>query len=414
MRRLGRCRRWSGHEICCNPIRIDITQHVNILQLVQTSNILEIDAAKWNRLAGGSPFLRHEFLVALERTGCVGADTAWQPNHLCVLNDDQALIGAMPLYIKYDSRGEFVFDWGWAHAYEQAGLEYYPKVVCAVPYSPVTGQRLLIATDTDYVQIAAALIEGARALSDRIAASSLHVLFPTEVEQRYLSAAGLHRRKGYQFHWQNRGYADFDAFLAGFTSAKRKKVRRERRRIEDANIRFEHLSGDRLTEAEWDTVFEFYERTFLRRGRMPYLNRAFFAEIAATMPENLIVIVARYGTKLIASAICLRSDDTLYGRYWGSLADFHSLHFEACYYQGIDYCIATGLERFEPGTQCEHKISRGFVPTATWSNHWLANSEFDSALADLLQREEDHVNTYMRELSEHLPYRQWSAPTVVE
>lgn len=384
------------------------------MQLVQTSNILEVDAAKWNRLAGRSPFLRHEFLVALERTGCVGADTAWQPNHLLIFDDDQALIGAMPLYIKYDSRGEFVFDWGWAHAYEQAGLEYYPKLVCAVPFSPVTGQRLLIAADAEYSEVATALITAARELNSRIAGSSLHVLFPTPAEQRYLTEAGLHRRKGYQFHWHNRGYASFDAFLANFTSAKRKKVRRERRRIENADIRFEHLTGDRLNAAEWDTVFGFYRRTFLRRGRMPYLNRAFFAEIAQTMPEMLLIILARYGTELIASAICFRSDDTLFGRYWGSLADFHSLHFEACYYQGIDYCIAMGLERFEPGTQGEHKISRGFVPTATWSNHWLANSEFDHALADLLQREENHVDAYIRELSAHLPYRHWSAPAVVE
>jgi hypothetical protein len=212
-------------------------------------------------------------------------------------------------------------------------------------------------------------------------------------------------RKGYQFHWHNEAYADFDDFLTGFTSAKRKKARRERRRIFEAGIRFEQLHGDELGEADWDAAFDFYSHTFLRRGRLPYLNRKFFAEIAATMPENIVVILARFGGDPIAAAICFRGSEALYGRYWGSLADFNSLHFEACYYQGIDYCIREGIQRFEPGTQGEHKISRGFVPTATWSNHWLSNTNFNSALAELLLREQRHVDAYMEELAAHLPYR---------
>ncbi len=376
------------------------------MQLSEINSVDELDPATWNRLAGDSPFLRHEFLSALEQTGCVGETTAWQPNHLLAFDDDRELLGALPLYIKNDSRGEFVFDWGWAHAYEQAGLAYYPKLVCAVPFTPVTGQRLLIAEKASYTETASALLAAAQELGDRIGASSLHILFPTDAEQRFISQAGLHRRKGYQFHWTNQDYDGFEDFLESFTSAKRKKVRRERRRIAEAGIRFEHLSGQELSESDWTAVFEFYSRTFLRRGRPPYLNRAFFDRVCQTMPENLVVILARYGNDPIAAAICFRSSEALYGRYWGSLADFHSLHFEACYYQGIDYCISEGLARFEPGTQGEHKISRGFVPTTTWSNHWLSDSEFDGALRELLQREQLQVDAYMHELAAHLPYRQ--------
>jgi len=375
------------------------------VQLSHVTEIGDVDATAWNRLAGDSPFLRHEFLAALERTRCVGADTTWQPHHLLVHDNEAQLTGAMPLYVKHDSSGEFVFDWGWAHAYRQAGLDYYPKLVCAVPFTPAAGHRLLISPDADRQIVANDLLEGARALSDKLRASSLHILFPTDADRRFLAEAGLHSRKGCQFHWCNAGYADFEDFLASFTSAKRKKTRRERRRIAEAGIHFEHLSGESLSEGEWDDVFEFYSRTFLRRGRLPYLNREFFAEISATMPENIVVILARYGRKPIASAICFRSEDTLFGRYWGSLADFHSLHFETCYYQGIEYCIREKLSTFEPGTQGEHKISRGFVPTPTWSYHWLSDASFDRALVELLAREQSHMDAYMNELSSHLPYR---------
>jgi hypothetical protein len=382
------------------------------LQLTYTTDIADVDVRAWNALAGDSPFLRHEFLAALEKTNCVGADTAWQPHHVLINDGERGLVGAMPLYIKHDSRGEFVFDWGWAHAYEQSGLAYYPKLVSAVPFTPVTGQRLLIADRANYDRIAERLLEAARQLCSEIHGSSLHVLFPTPTEQKYLSANGLHQRKGCQFHWRNERYGGFEDFLATFTSAKRKKTRRERRRIADAGIGFEHLRGDQISERDWDAVFDFYSRTFLRRGRLPYLSREFFAEISRTMPENIVVILARYGSDPIAAAICFRSREVLYGRYWGSLADFHSLHFEACYYQGIDYCIRERLVCFEPGTQGEHKISRGFVPTATWSSHWLADSELDRALGALLAREQLHVDAYMHELAAHLPYRETARPAV--
>jgi len=375
------------------------------LRVQQHSSILDVDAAAWNTLAGDSPFLRHEFLSALERTGCVGEDTTWESAHLTVADEAGDLTGALPLYIKYDSLGEFVFDWSWANAYDQAGLSYYPKLVSTVPFTPATGQRLLIGERSEFSVVAAELLAAARNLNAEIDASSLHVLFPTDTERSFLSKEGLLQRKNYQFHWHNDGYEDFDQFLARFASAKRKKVRRERRRVTEAGVQFEYLSGDEPSEEEWDIVFEYYARTFLRRGREPYLNRAFFREITQTMPENLVIILARFNGEPIATAICFRSQDTLYGRYWGSLADFHSLHFEACYYQGIEYCIDQNLSRFEPGTQGEHKLSRGFTPTATWSNHWIPDPQFGQAVAQFLERERIHVDSYMEELTNHAPYR---------
>lgn len=371
----------------------------------QHSSILDIDAAAWNLLAADSPFLRHEFLGALERSGCVGDDTTWEPAHLTITDEAGNLAGALPLYIKYDSRGEFVFDWSWANAYDQAGLSYYPKLVSAVPFTPATGQRLLARQGSEFPLIATELLAAARNLGTEIDASSLHVLFPTDTERSFLSKEGLLQRKNCQFHWHNDGYESFEEFLARFVSAKRKKARRERRRVAEAGVRFEHLSGNEPSEEDWDTVFEYYTRTFLRRGREPYLNREFFREIAETMPENLVVILARFNGEPIATAICFRNRDTLYGRYWGSLADFHSLHFEACYYQGIEYCIDQRLSRFEPGTQGEHKLSRGFTPMATWSNHWIPDPEFGQAVAQFLDRERLHVDAYMEELTSHAPFR---------
>ena len=362
-----------------------------------------VDAAAWNTLAGDSPFLKHEFLRALEVSGCVGHGTTWQPCYI-VARDEQGLAGALPLFIKYDSHGEFVFDWGWADAYERGGRNYYPKLVAAIPFTPATGQRLLLREGLE-TGVATLLLDAARSTALEIGASSVHVLFPTEPERQTLERAGFLARKGCQFHWTNGGYQNFDEFLARFSADKRKKAKRERRRVAEAGIVFEHLRGDEPTAADWDAIMQFYSRTFWRRGREPYLNRDFFASVAATMPSNLVIVLARQQGVPIATAICFRSSTTLYGRYWGSSADFHSLHFETCYYQGIDYCIRERLERFEPGTQGEHKIARGFVPQSTWSCHWLRDQEFHRAVGAFLARETPHVDAYMDELGEHVPYR---------
>jgi predicted N-acyltransferase len=373
------------------------------VQLERLATLSAVDAAAWNTLAGDSPFLKHEFLHALEASGCVGHGTTWQPCYI-VARDEQGLAGALPLFIKYDSHGEFVFDWGWADAYERAGRNYYPKLVAAIPFTPATGQRLLLRDGLE-TGVATALLDAARSTALEIGASSLHVLFPTEPERHALERAGFLARKGCQFHWANRGYASFDEFLARFSADKRKKAKRERRRVAEAGIVFEHLLGNEPTATDWDSIVEFYSRTFWRRGREPYLNREFFAAIAAKMPSNLVIILARQHGVPVATAICFRSSTTLYGRYWGSSADFHSLHFETCYYQGIDYCIREGLEHFEPGTQGEHKIARGFVPQPTWSCHWLRDPDFHRAVGAFLARETRHVDAYMDELGEHVPYR---------
>ena len=373
------------------------------VRLERLTTLAAIDAGSWNSLAGDSPFLRHEFLLALEQSGCVGPGTTWQPCYI-VARDELGLAGALPLFIKYDSHGEFVFDWGWADAYERAGRSYYPKLVAAVPFTPATGRRLLL-REGQQVAVASPLIEAARVTADEIGASSLHVLFPTEPERELLTRAGFLARKGCQFHWANGGYGTFDEFLGRFSADKRKKAKRERRRVAEAGIVFEHLRGNEPTPADWDAILELYSRTFWRRGREPYLNRAFFAAIAASMPESLLVVLARQHGVPIATAICFRSSTTLYGRYWGTSADFHSLHFETCYYQGIDYCIREGLERFEPGTQGEHKVARGFVPQPTWSCHWLRDGDFHRAVGSFLAREARHVDAYMDEVGEHVPYR---------
>jgi len=387
-----------------------MTRNTQDFELTQVNGLAGVAAADWNLLAGDNPFLQHQFLLALERTGCVGKGTAWEPRHLLLRDASQQLVGALPLYLKHDSRGEFVFDWSWADAYERAGLHYYPKLVCSVPFTPATGTRVLTHANADANAIARHLINAARDHAEDIGASSLHVLFPTERERSWLDQSGFLSRKSCQFHWQNQGYCDFDDFLSHFNSSKRKKAKRERRRIAEAGIVFEQLRGDEPSPDDWDEIFDFYSRTFLRRGRPPYLNRAFFDDIVTTMPENLVIILARHAGRPIAVAICFRSEDTLYGRYWGSLADFHSLHFETCYYQGIEYCIREGLQCFEPGTQGEHKVSRGFSPTTTWSSHWLRDAEFRAAIADFLARETSHVDMYMEHVEDRVPYRRAEGP----
>ncbi len=375
------------------------------IALTSIASIEDVTAGEWNRLTAGQPFMRHEFLLAMEEAGCIGEKTPWQPCHLLARGRDGTLRGAIPLYRKFDSRGEFVFDWSWADAYERAGLSYYPKLVSAAPFTPATGARLLTEPQAD-PSLASQLVAGALTHAQDSGASSLHILFPAETDRPALRDADLLERKGCQFHWTNEGYGTFDDFLARFSSAKRKKARRERRRIAESGIEFEHLTADQPSAADWDAIYEFYARTFYRRGREPYLNRRFFDLISRSMPEDLVIVLARFEQQPIAVALCLRGDDALYGRYWGSLADFHSLHFEACYYQGIDYCIRHGLARFEPGTQGEHKISRGFSPTATWSYHWLREPAFRDAVEDFLDRETLHVDAYIDELTGHVPYKQ--------
>jgi predicted N-acyltransferase len=368
-------------------------------------SLSQIDAASWNSLAGeGQPFLRHEFLLALEESGCATPRTGWTARHL-VLNDAQGrLVGAMPLFRKGHSRGEFVFDFSWASAYAQHGLPYYPKLLSAVPFTPVRGPRLLVSPTGDAKAITKILIRTALDYARSEQLSSWHVLFPGDDTAETLGSAGLVLRRDCQFRWYNHGYESFDAFLATFTAEKRKKAKRERRRVAEAGITFDTYHGADMDSALWDSIYPFYADTFYRHGHEPYLNLDFFKRIAASMPDQLMLKVARIGPERIAVAIFFVGDDALYGRYWGAGGNYHSLHFETCYYQGIEYCIEKKLQRFEPGTQGEHKVPRGFVPTLMSSAHFVVDHRFAAAIRDFAAREARGVDSYAAAVNSHVPY----------
>src|ERR1700734_1546796 len=369
------------------------------------SSIAQVDAASWNALVGdGGPFLRHEFLLAMEESGCAVPRTGWTARHLIVDDERGRPAGALPLFLKAHSRGEFVFDFSWANAYAQHGLKYYPKLLSAIPFTPVSGPRLLVNPTVPARAVADTLIRLASeyARSERL--SSWHVLFPVEGELEAFARAGLIQRRDCQFHWFNRGYDSFEAFLATFTAEKRKKAKRERRRVAEAGIEFDTLHGGDMTASLWRTIYSFYADTFHRHGHEPYLNLDFFKRIAAAMPNELMLKVARMGTEPIAVAIFFVGGEALYGRYWGAGGNFHSLHFEACYYQGIEYCIEKQLQRFEPGTQGEHKVPRGFVPALTHSAHYIADARFAAAIRDYAQREARGVDHYAAAVQSHVPY----------
>jgi len=374
------------------------------LKVTVHNSISAIASADWNALAGDEfPFLNHAFLELAERSGSVTPDAGWTPRHL-LLEDGGMLRAAMPLYEKSHSWGEFVFDWAWAHAYEQAGLDYYPKLVSAVPFTPAPSTRILRSSDDD-TEAAGILIGAATQLAQDTGCSSLHILFPSADEIPSLDDAGLLLRKDCQFHWQNRGYNSFEDFLATFTSAKRKKARRDRRRVADNGIRFRRLRGADLDSDTWATVYALIARTFMLRGSLPYFNQAFFEGLSAQLPDNILVILAELDQRPVAAAVFFESETTLYGRYWGSDGHFDALHFETCYYQGIEYCIESGKQLFEPGTQGEHKISRGFSPVTTWSAHWLAHPEFGDAIERYLDEEGRHIDRYMEAVDEHTPFK---------
>ena len=375
------------------------------MKVTVNDSIADIPAEDWNRVAGAEyPFLRHEFLLAAETSGSVTPDAGWTPRHLAIRGPDDQLRAALLLYEKSHSWGEFVFDWAWARAYEQAGFSYYPKLVSAVPFTPAPSRRLLLA-DPDDEEAALGLIDGAIELAKETSCSSVHLLFPTTHELERLSEAGMQLRKDCQFHWHNDGYADFDEFLATFSSSKRKKARRDRRKVAEAGIRFRWLRGNELNSEIWDTVYRLISITFMRRGSLPYFTLQFFHEVSRSLPENLLVVLAEKDGVAIAAAVFFVGDTTLYGRYWGSDGHYDALHFETCYHQGIEYCIEHGLQLFEPGTQGEHKISRGFVPEETWSAHWLQHPQFLSAVGQYLDAERRHIDRYMSAVESHSPYK---------
>jgi predicted N-acyltransferase len=374
-------------------------------------SISDVEASEWNALAEhGSPFLRHEFLLALEESDCATPETGWDARHVLEYGPGGKLRGAMPMYLKSHSWGEFVFDFAWADAYHRVGLAYYPRLVCAVPFTPATGPRLLAANDA----VRAKLAKRACELMSDLGASSLHVLFPDDRDRQTLHHAGLLPRLDCQYHWRNDNYRDFEEFLGALTAEKRKKLRRERRRVAEAGIECRTFHGGELDRAAIDTVYRLHAHTFARHGNAPYLNREFFARLAAALPDALVVELAYHGGEPVACAVSLRSRDALYGRYWGASSEFHSLHFELCYYRGIEYCIRHGLARFEPGTQGEHKLLRGFAPTEVWSAHAIADPRFAQAIGDWLEREREARRRFIYEAAMHLPFRRAPDPASLD
>ena len=364
------------------------------------TSVTELDASEWNALAGAQPMLQHAFFLALEQGGCIGAATGWQPLYLALRRDGR-LAGVMPLYLKSHSRGEFVFDQGWAHAFARHGLDYYPKLLGAVPFTPVSGRRLLAHTADDRLLLARAAI----AMAQQRGLSSLHVNFAQEDDLAALRAAGCMLREGVQFHWSNHGYASLDDFLGCMTHDKRKKLRRESRRVQEAGIVFHHLRAADIGPAELDFFHHCYCMTYAQHGSAPYLSRSFFGHLHAAMPDTLLLIEASRDGVPLAAALNMLGDGVMYGRYWGATEFVSGLHFETCYTQSIAWCIAHGFSRFEGGAQGEHKLARGLLPTPTWSAHWIGDERFAEAIDDFLRRETQGVEQYLDELEAHAPFR---------
>jgi predicted N-acyltransferase len=353
----------------------------------------EFSAAAWDALAGTQPFLRHAFLHALEQSRCVGAESGWQPHHLGLWRGAR-LMAAMPLYLKSHSYGEYVFDWRWAEAFGQAGGRYYPKLLCAIPFTPVPGPRLLAASEEDRKQ----LIEAALGFAAEAGLSSFHCLFPDADSDRSFARTGLMPRQGYQFHWPNPGYEHFEQFLATLAHDKRKKIRQERRKVFDAGLRFETRTGNDIREGDWAFFHQCYVHTYRLHRSTPYLNLDFFLRLGEALPGHCMMALGHRGGRPLCAALDLYDEERLYGRYWGALEYLPGLHFETCYYQGMEFCIGKKLKVFEGGAQGEHKLARGFLPVLTRSWHWLADDRFGQAVNDFLRREGRAVDEYVSEL----------------
>ncbi|MDE2229277.1 MAG: N-acetyltransferase [Alphaproteobacteria bacterium] len=374
------------------------------LTLRVIDSLAKVPSAAWDACAGTNPFVGHAFLQALEESGSATDETGWLSRHLLLEDGAGTLIGAAPLYLKSHSYGEYVFDHGWAAAYEHAGGRYYPKLQVAVPFTPVPGPRLLLRPNA-MADATCSLIAGLIEVAKRSEVSSLHVTFPTAADCDALAEAGFLRRVGRQFHWENHGYRSFDEFLAALNARKRKQIRRERREA-NATVAIEMLSGGGLKTRHWDAFFRFYISTSDRKWGSPYLTREFFDLLGQRMADKVLLVMAKHDGRYVAGALNLIGPDTLYGRNWGCIGDFPFLHFEACYYRAIEFAIASGLKRVEAGAQGAHKIQRGYLPQPTYSAHWIRDPGFRRAVEDFLRREAVAVENEMEELVEGLsPFR---------
>ncbi|MCY4050575.1 MAG: GNAT family N-acetyltransferase [Gammaproteobacteria bacterium] len=371
---------------------------------VQIHNrIDEIPPEDWDGiLRNDYPFLKHCFLSAIERHECIGEGVGWIPRHIGIYEQSQ-LIAAMPLYEKHNSWGEFVFDHVWVDAYHRYGQHYYPKLVNAIPFTPVTGPRIISQKQRGYMDVPI-FIQSIKSMMERFGYSSLHCLFPDQRDQQHLKINDALVRSDCHFQWHNHSYSSFENFLDGLKSKKRKNIRQERRKVTEAGVTIRWLSGHQTTHQDWHDFYEVYNLIYQRKYGMPAFNLEFFLEIAHTMSDQVILALADYQKSVIAGALFYRDEQTLYGRIWGTRQRMDSLHFELCYYAGIDYCIREGLARFDPGVQGEHKIARGFVPTETHSLHWIASQPFRRAIREFLEREQYGVQSYMNSIEDRTAY----------
>lgn len=374
------------------------------------TRITDISAAQWNGLFKTDyPFIQHAFLNALESSGCTQKTTGWEPQHLLVFEHD-VLVAAMPCYLKTHSYGEYVFDWAWANAYQQHGLNYYPKLLCAIPFTPATGARLAfnndIKTDSEKTNIIKTIDQAIREKSRLHELSGWHVLFPNDKLSDLLTQANWSKRIGIQYHWFNDNYESFEHFLTTFKSRKRKAIRKERQAIVNQEITIQTFMGREISHQMMNDFYRFYHFTYLKRsGQQGYLNLAFFHQLLDTMPEQLVMFCAMKDKQLIGAALCFKDNSTLYGRYWGCEQEYEFLHFEACYYQGIAFCIEHQLQRFDPGAQGEHKIPRGFKPIKTTSNHVILQPDFKQAIDHFIEDESMQVHRDMEYLKTLLPFK---------
>ena len=377
------------------------------MQIEVVDSLAAIAPQEWDALvdhASGNVFLTHAYLQALHTTGCVGGRTGWLPRHLLARDDAQRLVGAIPMYLKTHSYGEYVFDWAWADAYRRAGGEYYPKLLAAVPFTPCTGPRVLAADD----ETRTVLMQGAMAFAQQSGVSSLHVLFPPEREAWFWQKAGMMLRQGVQFHWENRGdpgFANFDAMLATMTHDKRKRIKQDRRYVAEAGLTWRVTRGADISESDWQFFYRCYDSTYRAHLSTPYLSPEFFAHLGKNCDEAAVLFIGERDGSPLCTSLCIASGESVFGRYWGTLEAVKSLHFEACYYQPIEWCITHGFKRFEGGAQGAHKLARGLLPTATHSAHWLADPKFSDAVNDFLARETVGVAHTLEELGESSPFK---------
>ncbi|MGA8864177.1 MAG: GNAT family N-acetyltransferase [Gallionella sp.] len=377
---------------------------MNSLTLKLLEDLAEISAVEWDAMTGNNPFVSYAYLYALQQSGCTSAQFGWKAQFITLWQQGR-LQGAIPLYIKMNSYGEHVFDWAWADAYHRHGLRYYPKLVCTVPFTPVTGPRLLATPSSDRDEVRKLLLKAALQYAEETGMSSLHCLFPDEADSLLMQQQGMMLRQDVQFHWQNPGYKDFEEYLVALSRDKRKRIRQERRRVKEAGISLQCVTGESATVEQWSFFASCYAHTRQTHHSPPALNEEFFQRIGAALPHNTMLVIATREGKPIASALNIVTRDVLYGRSWGAFEYHPGLHFEACYYQAIEFCIARGIKTFEGGAQGEHKLARGFLPVTTRSAHWMAHPEFARAIDNFLERETEAISEYVDELNNRSPFK---------